>query len=359
MSIFDSKLWIADLDETLAVLPELEELIGKDILITGCSGLICSAVTDVLIRWNVTHEGKIGILVAERDEVRVKERFSLFYDCDWFRFIPYDASSANNNFDFSCDYIIHGASNASPNKIIKEPVETMMSNFIGMKCLLDYAKTHSTKRVLYISTSEVYGKKDHDRPSKIDEYGGIDILNPRSSYSVGKCAAETLCASYYDEYNVDFVIVRPGHIYGPTASSFDNRVSSAWAYDAAGGKDIVMKSDGSQIRSYCYCLDCASAILKVLLRGKSAHAYNISNPNSVISIREMAEILADVADIDLRIESPTDKDKKGFNPMRNSSLDGKELLGLGWRGLFDASKGFSHTIDILKSFDGGSKGDNK
>lgn len=224
----------------------------------------------------------------------------------------------------------------------------MLSNFMGMKHLLVFAKEQNTKRLLFISSSEVYGIKQHDRPSKTDDYGGIDLLNPRSSYSIGKCAAETLCAAYYDEYRVESVIIRPGHVYGPTAMESDQRVSSAWAYAAARGNDIVMKSDGSQIRSYCYCLDSASAILKVLLQGKPIHAYNISNLDSIITIREMAEILTKTAGVKLKTEPPTEAEKKGFNPMRDSSLDSTELLDLGWRGLFDAENGLSHTVDILK-----------
>jgi nucleoside-diphosphate-sugar epimerase len=114
------------------------------------------------------------------------------------------------------------------------------------------------------------------------------------------------------------------------------------------GEDITMKSDGKQIRSYCYCLDCASAILKVLLKGEKTHAYNISNPDSIISIHSMAEILASTAGVVLKMELPTDEEKKGFNPMSNSSLDSTELLSLGWKGLFDANRGFSHTVKILR-----------
>jgi nucleoside-diphosphate-sugar epimerase len=125
-------------------------------------------------------------------------------------------------------------------------------------------------------------------------------------------------------------------------------VSSAWAYAVAAGEDIVMKSDGSQIRSYCYCLDCASAILKVLVKGESVRAYNISNPDSVISIKQMAELLAESADVELRFELPTEAEKKGFNPMSNSSLDSTELQELGWKGLFGAERGFAHTVEILK-----------
>ena len=76
MSIYDSSLWISDLDEVTDSLPELKELVNKTILITGCTGLICSAVVDVLIRWNETHEGKIRIAAAGRSQRKVEERFA-------------------------------------------------------------------------------------------------------------------------------------------------------------------------------------------------------------------------------------------------------------------------------------------
>ena len=224
----------------------------------------------------------------------------------------------------------------------------MISNISGLLGLLNYAHEKGSSRLLYISSSEIYGKKDENQPYKENEYGYIDLLNSRNSYSIGKRAAETLCSSYSDEYGIETVIVRPGHIYGPTASSSDNRVSSMWAYSVAHGKDIIMKSNGEQVRSYCYCLDCASAILRVLLHGKNKHAYNISNPDSVITIKYMAEILAKSAGVQLKIELPTEEEKKGFNPMLNSSLDSINLQRLGWKGFFDAETGFSHTVQIIK-----------
>ena len=347
MSIYNSEIWISDLDEVIASFPEIEEFAGKSVMITGCTGLICSAAADLLIRWNETHDGSIRILAAGRSEKKIRERFAPYDGREWFGIVPYDAA-VTKELDVPCDYIIHGASNASPNKIVREPVETMLSNVSGLKVLLDCARKQHAKRLLLISSSEVYGKKEGGHSYRTDEYGYIDLLNSRNSYSVGKRAAETLCASYADEYGVESVIIRPGHIYGPTALKSDNRVSSAWAYAAAEGKDIVMKSDGAQIRSYCYCPDSASAILTALVKGESVHAYNISNPDSVISIREMAHILADSAGVNLRMELPTEEERKGFNPMSNSSLDGSELLELGWKGLFDANRGFRHTIEIIK-----------
>jgi len=348
MELYNNELWISDVDAIIDSLPELSELQNKSVMITGAAGLICSSVVDILMRYNDRFDAGIKVLAAGRWPEEMEARFAHQTERDDFKFVVYDASKTDNNIDVPCDYIIHGASNAFPEMIMKEPVETMLSNFLGMKYLLDYAKEYGVKRLLYISSSEVYGRKEGNQPYKEDEFGHIDLLNSRNSYSVGKRAAETLCASYAAEYGVESVIVRPGHIYGPTASPRDNRVSSAWAYDAARGNDIVMKSDGAQIRSYCYCLDCASAMLKVILCGENSHAYNISNPDSIIDIKGMAEILAKAGGVDLRMELPTDDEKKGFNPMSNSSLDSTGLLNLGWKGLFDSERGFTHTVEILR-----------
>ena len=346
--IYDSQLWFQDIDLVLKEFPEFGDLDGKSVLITGATGLICSALVDILIRYNETHPQRIKILAAGRSEEKLKQRFGKYFDREYFSYVPYNANANMFAISETADYIIHGAGNASPNKIVKEPVETMLSNFNGLYALLQYAKEAGTKRLLYISSSEVYGKKENSLPYEETEYGYVDLLSPRNSYSVGKRAAETLCVSFTDEYGLETVMIRPGHIYGPTASKTDNRVSSAWAIAAANGEDIIMKSDGAQLRSYCYCLDCATAILKVLLNGENSHAYNISNPDSVISIREMAEIVSKAGNVKLLMDIPTKEEKKGFNPMSNSSLNSDSLQALGWRGLFDAQTGFEHTVKVLK-----------
>ena len=347
--IYKSSRWFQDIDRvTGEALPFLGEMAGKSVLITGAAGLVLSPVVDILIRYNETHDTPIQILAAGRWLKEMTDRFGEYCDKPYFQFVVYDASRTDNEIDVRADYMIHGASNASPDMIVKEPVETMMSNFTGMKYLLDVAREKETKRLLYISSSEIYGKKEGDQPYREGEYGYIDLLSARNSYSVGKRAAETLCASYAAEYGVESVIVRPGHIYGPTASPMDSRVASAWSYAAARGEDLVMKSDGAQLRSYCHCLDCASAILTVLLKGENVHAYNISNPDAIVSIREMAELLAGAAGVELKLELPTEAEKKSFNPMSNSSLDSTGLEGLGWKGIFDAPAGFAETVEVLK-----------
>ena len=348
MRIYDSKIWISDLDEVISYFPVISELEGKTILITGVSGLVCSSLADVLIRYNETHEKKIRIIAAGRSWDKIKNRFGIYSQKDYFVYLPYDASNPNISISMECDYVVHGAGNSSPTMIVKEPVETMMSNFIGIKSLLDYAQKTKVKRVLYISSSEIYGKTEKNVPIKEEEYGYIELLNYRNSYSIGKRAAETMCVAHAAEYGTQAVIVRPGHVYGPSALPEDSHVSSSWAFAALRGEDIIMKSEGSQIRSYCYCLDCASAIITVLLKGKNCKAYNISNPNSIISIRQMGEIIAKATGVKLRMDIPSENERIGYNPMNNSSLNSMLLYELGWMGLFDANRGFSHTLSILK-----------
>jgi nucleoside-diphosphate-sugar epimerase len=349
MTIYQSSLWWADIDRALETVTDLSVLEGQSVFITGATGLIGSALTDVLIRWNETHSGKIGLGIAGRSKERVDARFGEFASREYFSYVPYDAtddSSLPNLSRFA--YVIHGAANAYPSLFMEQPAETMLGCFQGLYRLLSVAKAADCRRVLVISSSEVYGQRQSDQPAVEEESGFVRLLDPRSSYSMGKRAAETLCACFAAEYGLDTVIARPGHIYGPTATIRDNRISSQFAWQAARGENLIMKSDGSSLRSYCYCLDCATALLVMLLKGQSGCAYNISNPDSVITVRRMAEMLAKAGDVELVQETATVEEKKGFNPMTNSSLDGSKLAELGWTGLFDAETGLGHTVRVLR-----------
>ncbi len=354
MNLYQSELYRRDLKTTAEYLTFMEQLKGCSILVTGAAGLICSAVVDLMAAANEMYDLGLQIYAAGRNEEKMRARFCAIEGKPYFHFVQYDAGKALS-FDFHADYIIHGASIAHPAAMQKQPVETMTGNFDGILNLLNYAKEQNSKRLLFVSSSEVYGKRaDQARinePFAEDEYGFVDLLNPRSCYSVSKRAAETMCASFAAEYGIESVIVRPGHIYGPTAARSDTRVSSAFAYRAADGEDLVMKSDGSQLRSYCYVLDTASAMLTVLLLGKAQEAYNISNPDSIITIRQMAEELAKAGEVALKLELPSESEKKAFNPMPNSSLNSQKLEALGWKGLFDAKTGLSHTVQIIREAD--------
>ena len=336
-----------DVELVAQQIPNLGNLFGSTIFIAGATGMICSAVVEVLFFLNREKSANIQIILAGRDKDRTKIRFYCFEEGKDYSFCHYDAISATP-LDIKADYIIHGASNADPGKFAKEPVETMLANIIGLNTLLKSATNNNTKRLLYISSSEVYGRKEEKSPYKEDDYGFVDILNPRASYPSSKRAAETLCSAYSSEYGLDTVIVRPGHIYGPTITKTDSRASAQFTRKAKAGEDIIMKSAGSQLRSYCYTLDCASAILAALINGKKGEAYNISNPLSVVTIREMAEALSKAGKVNILFKNPSDLELNSFNLMDNSSLKSEKLEQLGWRAVYGITEGAQKTLKYFK-----------
>ncbi len=339
--------YLEDLCEIQDLIPETESLKNTKILITGAGGLICSALVDYFMQLNKKYGFHIDVYAAGRYREKLEKRFEYWINESTFHFFQYDAIEPLNT-ELSFDYVIHGASNANPGIYLVQPVETMLANFIGMNNLLDHVKKTGKGRVLYISSSEVYGKKTTREAYDETDYNFVDILNPRACYPSSKRAAETLCASYHKEYGLDYVIVRPGHIYGPTMTDSDNRASSQFPRDVKAGKDIVMKSAGTQLRSYCYVLDCVSGIVAVLLKGKSGEAYNISNRESVVTIREMAEAFAKTAGQRVVFEISTSEENASFNLMDNSSLTGEKLEALGWKGKFDLWKGVQRTLDSIE-----------
>ncbi len=334
--------YLTDLQRIRASVPNVESLRHSRVLVTGAGGLICSALVDFLLSLDLD----IKVYAAGRNPEKLKNRFTHWQDNPNLVFVRYDALEPLE-LDVPFDYLVHGASNASPKAYSTQPVETMLANITGIHNILRYAHAHQGKRVLYVSSSEVYGKKEGSAPYHEQEYGFVDILNPRACYPSSKRAAETLCAAYAQEYGVQAVIVRPGHIYGPTATPTDDRASSQFPRDVLAGKDIVMKSAGSQLRSYCYVLDCVSAMVTVLLEGNAGEAYNISNPRSVVTIRQMAEGFAHAAGREILFDNPSDAEAKSYNLMDNSALEADRLQSLGWQGLFDLEAGVRATLDAM------------
>ena len=342
-----TKQYVADLNKIKDIIPGLQNIYNKSVLVTGANGLICSAVVDFLLELNHNSKAGINIYAAGRNEEKMKKRFQDRIYYKGFHFFPYYAEKEIQT-DLRFDYIIHGASNAHPSKFLNEPVDTMLANIYGIKNLLDYVRKVKVGRVLFISSSEVYGRKESFEPYGEEDYGFLDILNPRACYPSSKRAAETLCASYIKQYGIDVIIARPGHVYGPTMTDSDSRASSQFPRDVKQGNDIILKSAGMQMRSYCYVLDCVSAIFTVLLNGKRGEAYNISNRESIVSIREMAESFAKASGKKVIYKVASEEEKKGYNLMDNSSLKSEKLEALGWKGLFDMDMGAQRTLEAMK-----------
>ena len=196
-----------------------EKLSGCNVLITGATGLIGGGLVDVLM--NHPH-CSCQVYALGRNEERAQKRFADYWNDDAFHFIQNDISvplSYNTQFD----YIIHAASNASPNFFKEKPVEVMKANLLGMVNLMEYGLSHNMKRMLYVSSGEVYGE-GNGRKFKETDSGYVDCATARACYPSSKRAAETLAISYAEEYGADVVIARPCHTYGPYFTESDNRV---------------------------------------------------------------------------------------------------------------------------------------
>ena len=345
----DGTVYWEDIRKAVQAVPDVHRLYRKTILITGGTGIIGSAAADCLISLNREENAGIRIILAGRNEKRLRNVFGDTWDKDGIQFLPFDMARIAC-IETEADYYIHCAGNASPELYRKHPVETLMETLNGLNALLQSAQKKPGSRVLQVSTSEVYGNRyaGNPEPFRESEYGYVDILSSRACYPNGKRAAETLCASYREEYGVDFTTARPGYVYGPCMTDMDNRASSAFIRDAAAGMPIVMKSQGLQKRSYCYTADYASALLTILLNGMTGEAYNISNRESIVTIREFAEAAAEAGSVELIRAEPSEDERKSYTPMEHAVLDSTKLEDLGWKGMWNIKAGISHTLETLK-----------
>lgn len=319
MSYKEDLLKVATLD-----LP-WNKLSGCNILITGATGLIGSCLVEVLMS---RPDKDYNVYASGRNEERARNRFKEFADNPFFHFFKYDVMKPLDG-EVEFQYIIHAASNASPNFFATKPVEVIKSNIQGLSNLMEYGLCHGMKRVLYVSSGEVYGEGD-GRVFTEDYSGYVNCISPRSCYPSSKRAAETLCVSFAQEYGADVVIARPSHTYGPHFTESDNRVYAQFIQNVLRGEDIVMKSTGAQFRSWCYVVDCVSALLYILLKGENGQAYNVADSSSNISIKELAEMIATIGGKKVKIDLPTDAEKAGFNVVTKSVFSTDKLEGLGW-----------------------------
>ena len=319
------------------------ELSGCNILITGATGLIGGCLVETLM---MNPKRDYQVYASGRNQARAMERFKDFSNDESLHFIKYDVIEPLDS-DIRFDYIIHAASNGSPNFFAQKPVEVMKSNLYGLVNLMEYGLAHGMKRMLYVSSGEVYGEGD-GRVFTEDYSGYVDCTKPRSCYPSSKRAAETLCVSYVEEYGADVVIARPCHTYGPHFTEQDNRVYAQFIRNVLRGEDIVMKSTGEQFRSWCYVVDCVSALLHILLKGKCGEAYNIADEKSNICIRELAETIARIGGKKVVIDVPDAYEKKGFNVVTKSVFSIDKLECLGWKTFSNLECYLKNTISELQ-----------
>lgn len=347
MGLYQSRQYREDLGTTIAHSVGADALYGAAVLVTGATGTIGSFLVDTLLEMNRSCGAGIRVIAAGRSEEKLRRRFA-FAGEDALVCMAYDIMRPVA-LSQPVDFIVHAAGNASPAAFNADPVGTIIGNVQGTHALLEAGRAQGMKRFLYVSSGEVYGQSDPDIEAlEESDCGPLDATSPRSCYPASKRTAETLCASYAAQYGVEAVIVRPCHTYGPGMTRADNRAHAQFLRNALAGEDIVLKSAGSQMRSYSHVSDCVSGLLTVLARGESGQAYNLANPDARATIAQLAQEIAAAAGTRAVFETPTQADIRNRSPIARQVLCTKKLEALGWRGAFTVPKGVRHALLALR-----------
>lgn len=337
MSYYNDVVNAAELD-----LP-WEKMSGKNILVTGSTGMIGSALVDVLMS---RKEQDYHVYASGRNETKVKTIFAKYVKNPFFHFCKYDVREPLQS-ETVFHYMIAGAGVASPQLYSTDPVSVIKSNLWGVDNLFSYGIRNHLEKFLYISSGEVYGEGD-GRVFTEDYSGYVDCTSLRACYPSAKRAAESLCVSYSHQYDIDVSIARPCHVYGPHFNDNDKRAYAQFIRNALRNENIVLKSSGTQYRSWCYVVDCVAAILTILLKGENGEAYNIADESSNVTIREFAEMVAAICKTKVVFDLPENDEKNGFNVVTKSIFSTKKLCALGWKckGLMKTK--IESTINVLR-----------
>lgn len=320
---------------------EWNDFKNKTILITGATGLIGTQIVLAFLLANDELGLNTKIIAYARNRKKCENIFGSIKSAN-LKFLIQDINKPIDYLD-RVDFIIHTANTTSSKSFVETPVETIETIINGTTNVLKFAREKEVEGLVYLSSMEVYGQVDFDRqePLKENDYGYIDILNERSSYPEAKRMAELMCYSYAKEYGLPVKIARLVQTIGAGVDYYDNRVFAQFARNIIEKKDIILKTTGESVRSYCYITDVITGILAILTRGKIAECYNVANTTTTCSIREMAEMLCE--------KHPTSKiifdiDDKNYPAHSKLFINTEKLNNLNWQANIELEEMFEKLI---------------
>ncbi|WP_269476872.1 NAD-dependent epimerase/dehydratase family protein [Hominibacterium faecale] len=322
-----------------------EKLIGKTILITGATGMLGGYMLRTLVDLNKIeqYDMKLYALVRNPDKVPAELR-------DDIELIVQSVTEAIRA-DVIFDYVIHAASPASPLIMKEDPVGTIAANSLGAFYTLELAKQSNAEGYLFISSREIYGQPyENQTMFQENTYGLVDPLDPRSCYPEGKKAAETMCACYRQQYGLNAKIARLAHTFGPGMSIDDGRVQADFIKNVVNHQDIVLKSEGTAVRTYTYVSDAVAALFYILLNSDDL-VYNIASEESTVSIRDLAQALVDAfpqRGLKLVFDIPTPDKNTGCAPFTLGILSSDKIRQLGWSPQYTLQEGLMRTVAFFE-----------
>lgn len=338
-----------DMESITAGTCPLQELSGCTVLVTGATGLIGSQVVRALACANRVRGLSIRVLALVRSEEKAERVFGELLRRGDVALVTGDVDGTLAIAE-NIDYIVHGASPTSSRYFVTKPVETILTAIEGTKNVLELARRQKVRGMVYLSSLEVYGVPGGDGTVTEKDYGYLDPMSVRSSYSEGKRMTECLCASYREEYGVPVKIARLSQTFGAGVEYGDGRVFAEFARCVVERRNIVLHTAGNTLRTYCYTADAVSALLTILVKGEAGEAYNVTNRDTAVTIREMAQCVCETfpeSGISVEFDVPEDLASFGYNPEMVIRLDPSRLEALGWQATVGLPEMFRR---MVKSF---------
>lgn len=331
-----------------------QALSGKRVVITGAGGFLGGYLVRTLLALH--RSGKVSeplqVVAPVRNVGRALAKLADCADDPQLSLMHWDLNAIAVPDLGDVHYVVHNASQASPKYYGSDPMGTMLPNMIGTAMLLETLRKGSEpKGLLFVSSSEIYGAVSSEQGLREQDHGLVDPMGLRSCYAESKRAGEALCVAFYQQHRIPTWVVRPFHTYGPGLTSDDGRVFADFAYNVARNEHIVMNSDGTARRAFCYASDAVAGFFTVMLRGQPAHAYNVANQRAELSVMELAEMLVGLfPEKALRVDRRVAVDPAGYlRSMVNRIVpDTSKLETIGWRAKVTPEAGFRRMIETLR-----------
>ena len=314
----------------------------RNVLVTGCTGLLGSHLTQMLVEKKTNVVGLVRDLVPKSNLVQtgIHDKINIVRGCveDF-----YTIERTINEYEI--DTVFHLAAQTIVGIANRNPLSTFESNIKGTWCVLEACRRVPTvKRIVIASSDKAYGDQNK---LPYDENAPLIGAHP---YDVSKSCADLISLMYYKTYNIPVCVTRCGNFYGPGDLNF-NRIVPGTIRSIFNNEAPVIRSDGNYIRDYFYVKDGALAYIHLAekMDDKKIHgeAFNFSNEIQV-SVLELTKKI-------LKLMEREDLKPKILNEAKNeikhqylSAEKARKMLG--WKPKYDLESGLKETIEWYKQF---------
>jgi len=264
-----------------------KQLAGAEIFLTGGTGFFGCWMLETLLWAN----GRLGLGVSATVLTRRPDAFA--------RKAPHLAADAAVRIvegdvrsfvfpDRGCSHVLHLAADSDRRRYDEDPVGMLETIVAGARRVLDFAVARGAKSVLLASSGAVYGRQPHDLDRIPETYGGgPDPTQPQWIYGEAKRIAELLGCLYAERHGLPVKIARCFAFTGPYLPLDQHFAIGNFVGDVLAGRPILVRGDGTPLRSYLYAADLAAWLWTILVNGESGRAYNVGSPEPV-SIAQLA-----------------------------------------------------------------------